>query len=257
MKIKNLIVFIIIGLIAISCNKDPNDVTILNLEGEFVISAGQVLTDNGPKFSYRVTTINDQDCNSSDILYTLIDQEGELNLILEDITHIDDCPTDAGQVEETIPLNIANGTTDIAISLRNVVKNTGTIETTELQYIMELDAPEGILLGNKIVNRIPSQVIFGYIYDASQDQVDTSLLDSLSSFSNRDLIDGYYTSYFSIKNQQAVLLDYITTPPIHRDVYYHLEDKEAFLSFIEQYKSIHSNYGFNLRDAATGEIILL
>ncbi len=63
---------------AISCHKDPNGVRILNLGGEFVISADQVLTDNGPRFSYRITTINDQDCNSSDIVYTLIDQEGEL-----------------------------------------------------------------------------------------------------------------------------------------------------------------------------------
>lgn len=257
MKIKNLIVFTFIGLMAISCNKDPNDVRILNLEGEFVISADQELTDNGPKFGYRITTLNDQDCKSSDILYTLIDQEGELNLILEDITQIDDCPTEEGKVEETIPLNIANGTTDIAISLRNVVKNTGTIETTELQHTLELDTPEGILIGNKIVNRMPSQVVFGYIYDANQDPVDSSLLDSLSSFSNRVLIDGYYTSSFSIDNQQALFLDNITTPPIHNDVYYHLEDKESFLSFIEQYKSSHSNYFFNLRDAATGEVILL
>ena len=242
---------------AISCNKDPNDVRILNLEGEFVISADQVLTENGPRFSYRITTINDQDCKSSDILYTLIDQEGELNLILEDITQIDDCPTEEGQLEETIPLNIAIGTTDIAISLRNVVKNNGTIETTDLQHALHIDTPEGILVGNKIVNRMPSQVIFGYIYNTNQDPIDPSLLDSLSSFSNRDLIDGYYTSYFSIDNQQAVFFDYFTTPPIHNDVYYHLEDKEAFLSFIEQYKGSHSNYVFNLRDAATGEIISL
>ena len=73
------------GLMVISCHKDPNGLRILNLEGEFIISADQVFTDNGPKFSYRITSINDQDCNSSDILYTLIDQEGELNLILEDI----------------------------------------------------------------------------------------------------------------------------------------------------------------------------
>ncbi len=57
---------------------------------------------------------------------------------------------------------------------------------------------------------MPSQVIFGYIYDTNQDPVDPSLLDSLSSFSNRDLIDGYYTSYFSIDNQQAVFFDYFT-----------------------------------------------
>jgi len=255
MKIINLIVFIFLGLMVISCHKDPNGLRILNLGGEFIISADQVFTDNGPKFSYRITTINDQDCNSSDILYTLIDQEGELNLILEDITQIDDCPTEEGQVEEIIPINIESGTTDIAISLKNVVKNTGTIETTALHYTLKIDTPEGILLGNNIVNRMPSQVIFGYIYDTNQDPVDTILLDSLSSYSNRYLIDGYYTSYFSIDNQQAVFFDYFNTPPIHNDVYYHLENKEAFLSFIEQYKGSHSNYVFNLRDASTGEII--
>ena len=257
MKIKNFIVFIFLGLLATSCNKDPNDLRILNLEGEFLINADQVLTENGPRFSYRITTINEQDCKSSDIIYTLIDQEGELNLILEDISQLEDCPTDKGQVVETIPINIANGTSDIAISLRNVVKNTGTINTTELQYLMQLDTPEGILIGNLAVNRISSQVIFGYIFDANQEPVDTNLLDSLSNYSNGNLIDGYYTSYLSVDNQEPVLLDDITTPPVHTDIYFDIEDKEAFLSFIEQYKSDHSNYGFHLRDAATGEIILL
>ncbi len=257
MKIKNLIVFIFLGLIASSCNKDPYDLTVLNLEGEFIIAADQVITNNGPKFSYRITTINDQDCKSSDIQYTLIDQEGVLNLILEDITQIEDCPSDQGQVVENIRLNIADGTNDIAISLRNIVKNTGTIKTTALQHILELDTPEGILVGNTVVNRMPSQVIFGYIFDANQNPVAPELLDQLSNFNTKSLINGYYTSYFSIENQNAVFADDITTPNVHSDVYYHIENKFEFIEFIENFKEEHPNYGFHFKDAANGDILFL
>lgn len=256
MKIKNLVLFLFLGLIVTSCNKDANDLRILNLEGEFLIGADQELTPNGPRFSYRISTINDQECKSSEIVYTLIDQEGELNLTLEDITQIEDCPTGKGQVVESIPLSIAEGITDIAISLSNVVKYTGTIETTPLHHIMKLPNPEGILIGNTIVNRIPPQVIFGSIYDINQDPISANLLQSLSNFSVKNIIDGYYTSNFSIENQLTVINNDISTPPIHSDVSYYIEDKDAFKDFVNLYKEDHSNLIFQFIDAETGEQLL-
>ncbi len=259
MKIKNLILFLSIGLIAISCNKDPNDLRVLNLEGEIIVSADQILTSNGPKFSYSLTTVNAQECATSDIEYTLIDQEGELNLILEDISQEEDCASGSGNPVESIPLNIVNGVTEIAISLRNIVKNAGRIETTELQHILKLDAPEGIVVGNTVVNRMPTDVLFGIV--SGEDMTNPlfqNLMDSLSQFSIDVLPDGYYTSYFSINNQQAEIIDnWSGITDTHLDVYYRIEDKEAFEAFITQYKENYSDFGFILRDAANGEILFL
>lgn len=257
MKIENLLLLIILGCLA-SCSKNASDLEVLNLEGEFVINADQRFTENGSAFSYYITTANDQECQSSEIVYRLLDVEGELNLILEDITQIENCPSDAGKVEAYIPVSIVEGKTDVSISLRNVVKNKGTLESTATQYKLDLPNSEGIIIGNSVVNKMPEDVLFGVVTGVNlQDPVMQNLLDSLDQFNQGSLTDGYYTSYFSVSDGEANFLDDTPTPAEHKDVYYRLENKEAFIDFIRAYKENHNIFGFRLRDSANGELILI
>jgi len=252
MSIKEVGILFLLGMSIISCSKDPSELKFLNLEGEFIVSADQVLTESGPKFGYKVTTINEQDCQSSNIIYRLIDVEGEINLILEDITEIEDCPSESGLISQSIPLNISNVNTEVAISLRNVVKNTGTIRTTAAQYLLLIENPEGIILGNSVVNKLPQDVLFGTIYNSSQDGVDSELIENLNALSDMSLLNGFFTTNFSVINNKAEVIDEAPLSVAHEDFYFRPNNKEEFIETMAELKLNNPSYSFHFVDASNG-----
>lgn len=247
---------LVLATFLLSCSKEAEDKQVINLAGEFIINADQILTAAGPIFGYRIETVNNQDCLSSDILYTLIDEEGELNLTIEDISEVENCPSNEGKVVENIPLHIETGNTNIAISLRDIVKNKGSIQTNSIAYKLTIPEAEGILLGNLEVMKLPEDVIFGtLIAEDLESTIIRSFLDSLQEFSVNVLPDGYYTNNFSVENGQAIVSGETNLSDVHQDVYFRVEDKEAFQNFILSYKENHTSLALSLIDAATGEYL--
>lgn len=240
-----------VAILLISCSKENGSYSVLNLEGEFIINVNQSLTEEGPWVSLDISTVHTQECGSSEIIYEIRQEESGVNLVLEDISVEDDCATEEGIVTQKIALPNQQKDIDIAISLRDVIKNKGTIQVDDDKFTLNLNTTNGIILARYIVNRIPEDLVFGTINIEDATTIDQVTV-GLDSLSDQSLDIGHYGIFTNTANGFNIL-DHDVVGNNH-EVYFRPTDIEAFRTKLDAIKADNPSINIYLVNAY-GEIL--
>lgn len=233
-------------IVSISCNKDTGELSVVNLDGEFTLSVSQELLPTGPDFSLKVETTNIQECADAEIVYEVRSEESGVNVILQDISQIEDCNSGAGVARRYISINTDGQDTDLSISLRSAVKNIGVINITPNSYTLEMNTLDGIIISRDMIERIPEDLVIGYISGNDDSEIE-SVHNAIRSWEDAPLLDGDF-GLFTIAFGNINFVDF-EAPADTRPTYLRVHDWSNFTSSLESIRLAHPTLDIQMVDA--------
>lgn len=244
MKILFFPFILLFGLSA--CSKESTDLQIVNLEGEFIISASQGLSGQGPQFLLNISTVREQSCSASQIEYSLQSTESGRDIVIENILELEDCSTGKGIVSENIQLNSNQEKVDISVALRDIVKNKGQLNISDTEYLLSFNSLEGIFIGRQSVKRIPADLIFGSIEIGNQTHLN-EILDILNPFSTHVLEDGDYALFQKIGNNITLISNQESEEV--KNIYFRITDIDGFADALNDVRAQYPHNNISLLNA--------
>jgi len=241
---KTYLLQILILLTLSGCAKEGGDIQFVNLEGEFIVSASQGLSAEGPHFLLHIQTVDEQNCDASEIKISLQTVESGTDIVIENIVLIDDCPSEKGVVFKDVELPITQAVSDLSVSLRDVVKNKGQLFTSENQHTLVFNSMEGLFLGRQAVNRITTDMVFGYVYDKDAQY---EIEQILQEYNMGTVNDGDYALFK--KEGNNISLNSTPESAMGRNLVLKIEDSEEFNTRIHELRGTYPNAEINLVNA--------
>lgn len=150
-----------ISLLLFGCSKEPETQGFINIDDQYEIQLHQDLTPEGGQPALHVSSLEPHECTNSYISYQTLVSEEKLQLFLHDILTEGECETGNEIVSEHVPIAISSGSLPIEINLKNVVKNSGTLYTDDIEFDLKLDRFDGLKISKTTINKIHPRMIWG------------------------------------------------------------------------------------------------
>lgn len=162
--LKQLLLFVLVGIMISSCITDPTTDEILNIENEFKISLSQNLTKEGSQLSLITQTLVGQDCSDNEIeSYLALNNDQTLVYNIEEIQKGSNCENGPYFVNTQNNIAVDNQDYHISIYLKNALESSGTLIINDEAYELQMTSLTGISIGKTYVKKIPSDILWGSI----------------------------------------------------------------------------------------------
>jgi hypothetical protein len=165
---------ILILLFVTACtklNEDPNE--IININDDLEVIIWEDLVDGERFFTFTIETITEQNCENYQIDYTLDQTAQQINLSINQLSLQGECQPGNATASEVIRIGqLPPNNYDLQLNLNNnEIINSGRLMVSFSQYQVALDSDHGIIISDKLLNRIPENTIWGYIgfYDLNRE----------------------------------------------------------------------------------------
>lgn len=207
---------IILGSIALliiffsSCTKEsagPN--FIYNIETEFEIRPIEILSPLGSELALEFSSLHEDVCSSSEILYQYYLENGVAVIKLQDITAGSSCINDSDSPKTLIALDgSTDQSLDIQITIQEVIENTGRIDDMGDHYEVSMNSLNGIRINNPDLMKVRPYMIWGGVdYDLADSQsIAQAFIDEIKQATSANNISSGYYGHFEISDQEVRLL---------------------------------------------------
>ena len=150
---------------AAASQKDNDHPPVVDIPVTFQIKMQEKLQAGPRPLQFQISSMEALDCENYTIAYDY-DRKGQrLNLILTDFALADPCIAGEGFALTLLDLGILQpGSYPLTISLRNTIKNKGTLTVTEDSYSVKMETSYGIWTTTTPVYRIPDHIIWGGVF---------------------------------------------------------------------------------------------
>ena len=192
-------------LSAVSCKKetieDPD--VVISVDPEFLVDLFELRNpvDGSPELGFWVETISDYPCSEGTFLSQVLEQDGAFRLVLDEVVIPDSCPTTSGPVSDFVPLGeLSSGVSPLTFSIASALNSQGELLLQEDVFEWVVDKEVGIEVLNRVVNRIPDGLIWGYAAPRTEQEVPKAhaFINDLKAIStDHNLPVGFY-SYFTV-----------------------------------------------------------
>jgi len=239
--IRSLFLLLLCGLLA-GCSKENTPIEFINLNQDFTLTLNQYLSDEGSYPLIRVQTTNMVNCSNSTIRSEHhIDING-INMTIFEILTEGDCAGGTTYASTEQEVVLPDGQFPFTISISEITEFIGQLIISEDSYQLVLDDQEGINVNRKSLQRIPSQLIWGYIRSSDLDvsELYQLMIAGLSDLAveKNDLIAGDY-DFFNIYENEPIA---VNNAP-HDDFTYHfiLEHHDDISGISDYFKHLRNN----------------
>lgn len=262
MKQLNTLRWILVGVVAfalVSCKleslQDPIIVT--NIEKEFYINLWEELYPNSRNLRIDLQSIKNQDCLNYTIDYKWEAASNQFDLEINDITPPSDCLPGIGPANAKIGVgDLGNQFFKMKIGLGEAVINEGQLVVGGDSYTLQMDTEEGIIIPEKVLRRVPSHSVWGFVaYQNSADQSTASdLLGQLNTFGTpMALTEGKY-GYFSFLDNKLLVSGAPETGQVSSFIIEYDGDQKAIQEVVENFRANHSGTVSLKVLTSTGEV---
>jgi len=206
MKKTSYIALLLIFCLSIfSCGSDTLPVTVIQLDEDLELHLWQNLTTDGAQAQIKLVTTDLYDCAEARIISDLSTFGKSINLELTAIEQPDNCATaSATQITSLHPIDFGQGQYDIRITLGDLITNEGEMSFSNEKIELSLHSSNGLKFNNSTLQRIPNNIVWGYIiHPDHQAAITDELLDSIEISNSSGLSAGNYT-YFKVNNNGSV-----------------------------------------------------
>ena len=190
-----------------SCKTDPVVGPVnIDIEDEFNVLLWEKLGDNERTFFVNLETILANSCEDAEIEYTQINQSQGIFLTVNDIIN-DHCALGSFPAKANVDVGpLANTDYDVDINLKNVIPNTGKLTVTNDYYEINIDEPNGILIPNNRLYKVPENTIWGYVAyeDATGEVPHDDFIGELNNITTSFFATKGWYGYFEIKENNNV-----------------------------------------------------
>lgn len=194
----------LLGMIsACELAKIEDPIVVANIDDEFYVELREILSKNDNTFALHVETIEEENCTNSEIAFSIEPNGTGYKVTLNQITVPDVCDPGQKRIATDIPMsNFPNGSYSIQVNLRDLVKNNGILQVTDSFYRLSMNSSEGFSFSNSTLNKIPNDLLWGYIdienASSEQTRVVDAFLEEISNLGvDAELSSGFY-GYFKI-----------------------------------------------------------
>jgi hypothetical protein len=259
-----LFMIIAVVFLAGSCKLEelPKPIIIPNnIKKEFYIDLQEYLHPTNRQLRFMIKTIESQDCQNSSVATDYVVAGRNITLSINDIVPPADC------VEGTAPAKtdvyageLANGSYNLEIALRNLVVNNGRLTVSGESYTINMETQEGITLLHNSLLKIPNDAFWGYVvcdeseWEALQQELDHKLT-GLATPANDIYRDGFYGHFELNSNTSSGRSVFLVNPPsadFHFPILYQLAagvDESRLRTLIEEFKDAHPDISMQGRNA--------
>lgn len=262
MKQLNTIRWILVGVVAfalVGCKleslQDPIIVT--NIEKEFYINLWEELYPNTRNLRIDLQSIKNQDCLNYTIEYKWEAASNQFDLEINDITAPADCLPGIGPANAKIGVgDLENQFFKMKIGLGEAVINEGQLVVDGETYTLQMDTEEGIIIPEKVLRRVPSSSVWGFVaYQNGTDQSTANdLLEQLNTFGNpMTLTEGKY-GYFSFLDNKLLVSGAPETGQVSSFIIEYDGDQKAIQEVVENFRANHSGSVSLKVLTSTGEV---
>ena len=207
MKNSAILSFFICILLLGSCKDDPVVGPVdINIEDEFNVLLWENLDNNNRTFNINLETILANSCENAEIEYTQFNQSQGIFLTVNDIIN-DHCTLGSFPAKASVSVGaLTNTNYDVDINLKNVIPNTGNLTVTNDYYEISIDNPNGIIIPNNRLYKVPENTIWGYVAyeDAAGEIPYDNFIGELNNLTTSSFATKGYYGYFEIKENNEV-----------------------------------------------------
>ena len=203
-----LLLSITLLLTLFSCTKSDEDPSIIyNLDDEFVIRPVELLSTTGSKFTLEISSLQEDLCDNSEILYQFRQIDGVSIIKLNDITRPANCNPSDSPPSANIALN-PNGSNSrlVNVTIKEVIENEGQIDEFDNRFEIKMNSTNGILISHRELFKIQPNTIWGGVdYNSldSTDIADTFVAEVAQMAQALPLFQGYY-GHFELMSSGAI-----------------------------------------------------
>ncbi|HRI61595.1 MAG TPA: hypothetical protein PK228_17775 [Saprospiraceae bacterium] len=157
--------------------------------------------DGAPTFGLWVERIELSDCEGYGVDATVSVQNGRIEVKVLGVIKPAICLGDSARARQFLAIGqLADGTYEFSLSLRDVIQNKGTLTVAGGHYTLSLPDAKGVVVENFILEPLPDGIVWGYAAtpdEPSEPVADNFLTDLKTLTAENDLTPGFY-SYFTI-----------------------------------------------------------
>jgi hypothetical protein len=192
-----------------SCEDEPKEIVVFNVENEYVLRLSQILNAEGGKLALEIVTDQPQECENLRLNYEVQESMDNATVWVKDfVLENNVCvKIDAPQpVSTKIPIQVEGPKKNVQLIFTQVgnVSNNGDITKSGASYKILMNKGIGLYSENNTLNLIEKDTYWGQIWlngDITSSQY-LKIESILATKKTTDLSDGNYT-YFNV-NQGKV-----------------------------------------------------
>ncbi len=237
-----LSLFVIASMMMVSCKKDPNKDSFVDVEKEFNIQPWEKLTESGGVFQLQISTVKNQDCGGTGINTNFSSANNKFVTTILSLRNPATCNGTLSPAQDSVDLGqLPKGTYSININLRDVVSNTGTLTIEDQKFRLDMNKKDGINVPKTEIFRVPRGLIWGSVsFDNTQNAILAKFLDKLSKIATSvsDIPKGDY-GYFNVKDASnpEIKGQGTSSKPTTKSYIYSLTSNNAALeSIVKEYR---------------------
>lgn len=190
-----------------SCNPDPVTGPVnIDVDDEFNVLLWEKLNPDDRTFHLNIETILANSCEDAEIEYTQVNQSQGIFLTVNDIIN-DHCAVGSFPAKANVDVGSLSSTDyDVDINLKNVVPNTGKLTVTDLYYEINIEEPNGIVIPNNRLYKVPENAIWGYVAyeDATGEVPYDNFIGDLNNITTSFFATKGYYGYFEITENNSI-----------------------------------------------------
>lgn len=241
-NLKYLVFIALVHCISQSCKVDDNGKgQVVKVDPEFTIDLFEKLSGVNKTLTFRIKSIDIQDCKNYSIDASSGHSSSILRLVINDIVEPENC--DPGNDYASSEVDVAplpNGTYDFEVVLKDAIFSQGKLVVTPESYSVDMNTTNGFNFQHKNLMRVQNQMIWGFVgYDdkaTGKPYADQFLNDLKAITTTVSLQNGYY-GYFS---SDGTALSLIPSPGFinFQEFAYQLNvDIDTLKDLINQYRN--------------------
>lgn len=200
-------------LLVNSCDLLNKKDKVVAISPEFAVEISETLGESR-ELQFHLFSISSQPCLNYGIDASAWRFQNTINLKINDLISPSFCQEGNGPATSFISFgNLASGTYDLNISLKDIFSNTGELKVKEDELQIKLNTSDGIEMLYPVLKRIPVKSIWGYVGYNDKSASEThaqAFVTSLAKISqDSGLKSGFYGHF--IVDKTATLI--FRTPP--------------------------------------------
>lgn len=195
--------FVFFALAISACRVEEDKDVVVTIPPEYAVDLFEhrAASDGTPVFGLWIESMEKYPCSGCIIETEVSIQPGSIAVTIIKVTEPEPCAGDSTRARQFVPIgNLADGTYEFNLSLRDVIVNKGSLTVASGRYTLLLPDANGIVIENFVLQTLPEGIVWGYAAtpdEAAQPVADNFLEDLKTLTTENGLPPGFY-SYFTI-----------------------------------------------------------
>ncbi|MDQ3015359.1 MAG: hypothetical protein M3R25_01360 [Bacteroidota bacterium] len=195
--------------VILSCQLQPEslDKPEISIREDVVLQLDQSLSSSGSSLGFTFTSSLANQCQGTKYRHQSIVTPGEVSIHLISLQMPDPCIGSEANATQKIAITPHSGLYDLEIDLGDNIHNTGTLLIDDESFQIDMNTVYGLSIPHYSMVRIPSGMIWGYLYHPVKQQEAMEIVNSILDITIEEptLDQGYYGHFMIANNGQVTV----------------------------------------------------